>query len=228
MTFDGTSWTIVPSPSPGDFESLNSVACVSESWCTAVGYAAVGATLETLVLTFDGSAWSQVSSPSVGVRDLLKSVSCVSTTSCVAVGSTEDNLGEVTMLAMVFDGTAWTLAPTPDAGGKGELMSVSCVSTRSCVAVGGSVVGEAVETSVFTWDGTAWSRVPSPNRTEDPYNALSGVSCANEDWCMAVGESSLSTETEDRYSSLAMVLSVTPPTPPSPEPPSPVTPSFTG
>ena len=38
MSLDGTSWSVVPSPSPGPhFNVLGGVSCISAAACTAVG-----------------------------------------------------------------------------------------------------------------------------------------------------------------------------------------------
>jgi hypothetical protein len=56
MVWDGTVWSIVPSPSPGTIlDALYSVSCVSASDCVAVGYTNTGNNIyETLVLSWTG------------------------------------------------------------------------------------------------------------------------------------------------------------------------------
>jgi hypothetical protein len=89
MVWDGTVWSIVPSPNAGTSDNvLNSVSCVSASDCVAVGYTDTVA-YETLVMVWDGIDWSIVPSPNAGTSDdALNSVSCVSAADCVAVGYT--------------------------------------------------------------------------------------------------------------------------------------------
>ena len=69
-TFNGSVWSIVPSPDSGTLgNSLNSVWCGSSSSCVAVGsYTPSTGGEATLVETFNGSVWSIVSSPSPGAQ----------------------------------------------------------------------------------------------------------------------------------------------------------------
>jgi hypothetical protein len=63
--FNGTSWSIVPSPSPGNFGSLSGVTtsnAANNVW--AVGSDQVpGLTFQTLTLNWNGTAWVTVPSP---------------------------------------------------------------------------------------------------------------------------------------------------------------------
>jgi hypothetical protein len=55
MVWDGTAWSIVPSPNAGTRnDQLSSVSCVSASDCVAVGYTNTGSAYETLVLSMTG------------------------------------------------------------------------------------------------------------------------------------------------------------------------------
>ena len=67
-SWDGTAWTVVPSPSPGSWRNnLEDVVCAAPSSCTAVGwsYVPVGdpGTPRTLVESWDGTTWTVVPSP---------------------------------------------------------------------------------------------------------------------------------------------------------------------
>ena len=55
LAWDGSTWSPVPSPSPGTVEDqLESVSCGSEFLCLAVGYTVSGSVTETLVLSLTG------------------------------------------------------------------------------------------------------------------------------------------------------------------------------
>jgi hypothetical protein len=56
MVWDGTVWSIVPSPNAGTiFDGLFSVSCLSASDCVAVGHTNTGNNIyETLVLSLTG------------------------------------------------------------------------------------------------------------------------------------------------------------------------------
>ena len=67
--WDGTSWTMVPTPNAGDRENaFNGVDALSTNEVWAVGYSmySTGSAYKTLVERWDGSQWSIVPSPNVG------------------------------------------------------------------------------------------------------------------------------------------------------------------
>jgi hypothetical protein len=193
-TWNGTKWSVVPSPVDGVESSLASVSCVSASSCTAVGsfVASEGDGPGPLAESWNGSTWSIVlDSPNVGS---LSGVSCVSASSCTAVGSSGTNRST---LIESWDGTTWSVVTSPNSGsGDNELDSVSCVSATSCTAVGSSSAEDnliATSTLVESWDGTTWSVATSPDGpaippgTQEGPNDLLGVSCLAAS-CTAVGD----------------------------------------
>jgi GDSL-like Lipase/Acylhydrolase family len=169
-SWDGASWSVVPTPSPNVDPStspvvqLNAVSCTSPTNCVAVGVA----DQQNLIESWDGASWSIVPNPSISGLSYppgLFGVSCTSATSCVAVGSQGDGFA----LIESWDGTSWSIVATPLIG---RLLSVSCTSSTSCVAVG---LG-----SVELWDGLSWQ--PSSSGEN-----LYGVSCTSSTSCVAVG-----------------------------------------
>jgi hypothetical protein len=109
-SWDGTAWSIVPSPTPGSDPEpasfLNGVSCIAPSSCTAVGgnigSSGEGIDSSTLIESWDGSTWSVVTSPNRGnpPSDGLGGVSCVSTTSCAAVGQSGDRTSKTLVESM--------------------------------------------------------------------------------------------------------------------------------
>src|SRR6202040_78610 len=67
--WDGSAWTIVPSPNSSTSESnfLLGITCTSATDCWAVGHHDSGdvAVFVTLILHYDGTSWSVASSPNV-------------------------------------------------------------------------------------------------------------------------------------------------------------------
>jgi hypothetical protein len=193
-SWDGNSWSIVPSPSNGaESNFLNGVACVLPSSCTAVGsfYTSSGPA-QTLIESWDGNSWSIVPSPNNGVgteSNFLDGVACVSPSSCTAVGSYSNASGELQTLIESWNGTSWSIVSSPNSGtGENFLAAVACVSPSSCTAAGGYHNNSTgfFQTIIESWDGTDWLIVSSPNRgTGD--NFLYGVSCALPKTCTAVG-----------------------------------------
>ena len=86
--WDGTSWTVIPSPNIGtNGNNLNSVSCVTESFCVATGYQDNDSTNQTLVEQWDGENWTVIPSPNPGTNgNNLNAVSCVTESFCVATG----------------------------------------------------------------------------------------------------------------------------------------------
>ena len=109
--WDGTQWSIVPSPSPDtQLNELRGVAALSANDVWAVGYR--GGTqnetpLETLILHWDGTRWRQVPSPNVPVgANQLSGITAISANDIWAVGSAGG-----APLTMHWNGNAWSVVP---------------------------------------------------------------------------------------------------------------------
>ena len=195
--WDGTSWSVVPSPNEyPTLSTLNGVTALTRNDVWAVGYGAHG-DFKTIAMHWDGTAWANVQTPNVEFRDsFLASVSAVATNDIWAVGTSDTTSGSHRFLplAMHWDGTAWTIMPTPESSGS-SVIAVVAISTNDVWAVGNDVSGQNFSTAttyIMHWNGTAWSTVPSPNGAL-PYNVLRGVAGASANDVWAVGSSSDST-----------------------------------
>jgi large repetitive protein len=196
--WNGTAWSIVPSPNASATESdgLAAVTCISTTACTAVGNLSATSANETLITQtlieqWNGTTWSIVPSPSPTANaGTLDAVWCTSSTACIAVGKAYPKA-----LIEQWNGTSWSIVPSPNTGtnnqGAGTALSgVSCTSASACIAVGYSGNLDA-QTLVEQWNGTAWSIVPSPDLvggaspTENNY--LNAISCTSASACTAVG-----------------------------------------
>jgi len=199
--WNGTSWSIVPSPSPSQLgpnktlpgqvgNYLNGVSCTSPSFCMAVGYDIPSSGDETLIEEWNGSTWSLVASPDPTGLDFLDSVSCTSPTFCVAVGNDYPNGSAYENLIERWNGTSWSVISVPDTGSNTEdaLNGVSCTSETFCMAAGWAYATDnsASQTLFAEWDGASWQLVPSPVASA-PFNYLYGVSCTSVDHCAAAG-----------------------------------------
>ncbi len=92
--WNGTSWSVVPSPSPGSGDYLNGVTASGSGDVWAVGsYFPSGSSYEqTLTMNWNGTAWSTVSSPTASNGSALASVSTTPGASIVqAAGYTGSN-----------------------------------------------------------------------------------------------------------------------------------------
>ena len=198
---ESSSTAIVPSPNSSSTldNSLESVDCVSGSFCVAVGSFNDGSSGKSLVLTWDGSSWAATQSPNNSISQThLTSVSCVSETFCVAVGGST-RLNEP--LVMMWDGMTWTIVSSTASSPSSffALQSVSCLSPTFCMAVGTSGMAP-MQTLTMVWDGLTWTQVLSPNTSPSLSNSLRGVSCVTTTLCTAVGFY------RDGASSLTLVL----------------------
>jgi len=200
--WNGTAWSIVPSPNRPGVSILEGVSCVSASACTAVGWSAAlhaNGHGQTLVETWNGTAWSIVPSPNPGpgTRDFLYGVSCVTAAFCTAVGRygvpTTQKSDPITE---IWNGSTWSVAPNPPKLHNADLASVSCVSATACTAVGSRrrITPPDRGTLAESWNGSSWSVVPSADAGTDADNFLYSVSCASGTSCIAVGVASTSTD----------------------------------
>lgn len=180
--FDGTAWSVVPSPNPGHQTAncpagetanvLNAVAGTSANDVWAVGYffnCATQIELQPLILHWDGSRWkvSQASILSTRGNNALNGVVALSPTDVWAVGYQVNptNSGVLTLVEH-WDGTKWSVVSSPNANQNGNsLNSVTAVSATDIWAVG-SLVDQPTNTNqtlIEHYDGFQWSIVPSPN-----------------------------------------------------------------
>jgi len=76
--FNGTAWSIVASPSPGEGDSLTGVTtsnAANDVWAVGVTQPAGTTEAQTLTLNWNGTAWSTVASPDAGNPSVLNAVS---------------------------------------------------------------------------------------------------------------------------------------------------------
>jgi hypothetical protein len=170
-SWDGTAWSVVPSPNPTADSELNAVSCTSSTSCVAVGTTRdTFGYYATLIESWDGVAWTVTPSPpSNKYRSILWDVSCPTATSCVAVG--EDRNPSVALVE-IWDGTSWQVE-THTGQDLAALYAVSCTSSTWCTAVG---------TVIEQLNGTQFSqlRLSAGDR-------LWGISCSSPSFCVATG-----------------------------------------
>src|SRR5262249_23810821 len=189
--WNGTAWSIVPSPNAIGWNGLSGVTCTSASDCWAVGSHGHGDLGQTFIEHWNGTAWSIVNSPNTSAThdNQLLDVTCTSASDCWAVG--EYSIGPTVMEH--GNGTAWSrvTSPTTSTGDSHTLLGVTCGSASDCWAVGDYFTGTtenlpALHTLIERWNGTAWSIVTSPTTTL--FVHLREVTCASASDCWAVGD----------------------------------------
>jgi hypothetical protein len=184
--WNGTTWSIVATPSPAGAQSvsLSGVSCSSATFCFAVGSEGVVNGARTLTERWNGSTWSVVASPQV---DALAGVSCVSPKLCFAAGYDVTEEGAETLIER-WNGTKWSINSLENPSGfNNYLTSVSCASATSCAAVGFVGSDLADQPLEMHWNGTKWSVVFGFANIDSPNVDMTGVSCAGPTFCIAVG-----------------------------------------
>ena len=199
--WDGTTWSIVPSPNPSiKANILYDVSCVSPNDCWAVGYQADPAYgfpgSETLIEHWDGSSWSVVVSPNLAEPvpyGVLQTVACASASDCWALGYGSNAVtGSADPLTLHWDGTLWSLVATtnPNPNASQFIQQVTCPSATNCWAVGQSVTSTTTDsvyqTLILKWDGMSWTQVASPNPSPTD-SSFQGLACTSANDCWAVG-----------------------------------------
>lgn len=75
--FNGTAWSIVPSPSPGSIDVLSGVTtsnAANNVWAVGADTPAGSPARQTLTLNWNGTAWKVVASPNTGSTDGVRAV----------------------------------------------------------------------------------------------------------------------------------------------------------
>ncbi|HKP53573.1 MAG TPA: SBBP repeat-containing protein [Chloroflexia bacterium] len=140
--WDGTEWTIVPSPNPGNYQPhLYGVDAVSANDVWAVGTYSdnFGETYKPLFMHWDGTRWSQVMGETVGTYDQLRRVEARGPNDIWAVGVQADcSLCIFThTFVMHFDGSEWRHVYSPDGPREvNGLAGVAIISPEDVWAVG--------------------------------------------------------------------------------------------
>ncbi|HYK54372.1 MAG TPA: hypothetical protein VEV38_12685 [Candidatus Eremiobacteraceae bacterium] len=151
--WDGSSWTVVPTPSPGlgwDVgDGLNGVAAVASNDVWAVGQSGFYFGGQSAMIEhWDGSQWSVFSSPYVPSSSLT-SISATSSNNVWAAGFYYSNYKTYALVER-WDGTQWFIVTDNLPG----LTSISATSPTDVWATGNDVQH---------WDGSSWTEVSTAN-----------------------------------------------------------------
>ncbi len=147
--WDGSSWTVVPSPNVGTRDTeLRGIHAVSPTNIWAVGhFSSSSSTWRNLIEHWNGTKWSVVRSPSPTPGDTsLDAIDGISPTDIWAVGFgfSSGDLSEET-ITLHYNGTSWTRVTSADAGTFAGLYGVSAVPGME-MATGLSRTGSVIST----------------------------------------------------------------------------------
>jgi hypothetical protein len=185
--FDGTSWSVVPSPSPGAYTWLSAVSASSPDDAWAVGETFRRRGDRSLALHWDGSKWSVINTPPAASHSVsFTGVAQTSQTDAWIVGWYLQHQ-RTQALVEHWDGEAWSIVKSPRGGPSDMLNGVTAVSPDNAWAVGGSNTDPEGRIPLAEhWDGTSWSLVPVPKPQSGI--VLRAVSAAASGDVWAVGE----------------------------------------
>lgn len=181
--WNGTAWSVVPSPNARSSDKLNGVAAITTSDVWAVG--SVNNTTPPLIIHWNGTSWRAVKAPNQD--GFLNAVAAVSSKDVWAVGDFVSGF-ERTLIEH-WNGRKWSVVSSPSPGTQfNELNGVTAVSANDVWAVGITETNGIQQTLIEHWDGTSWSVVPSPNEAGTVTNQLYAVAAAAANNVWAVGE----------------------------------------
>lgn len=185
--WDGTQWSIVPSPSPSPmYNNLYGVAAISSNDVWTVGFDVndVGIT-QTLTEHWNGSSWQVIPSPSPGAENnQLFNVKAISARNVWAVGFTTDSTFAQKTLIEHWNGAQWQVVASPSPIENESLSSIAAVSATDIWAVGTSNGSPTQTTLIEHWNGARW-RVVSGG---DAGGELRGVAVASANDVWTVGD----------------------------------------
>ena len=195
--WNGTSWSVVPSINPSQYNELYGVVAVSASDVWAVGYYVYPNNQgPTLIEHWNGTSWSVVPSPNASTYNYLFGLTAISASDIWAVGFDQSSNSWQTLIEQ-WNGTSWSVVPSPNPStSSNSLYGVAAVSANDVWAVGNYQDSNGIDqTLIEQWNGTSWSDVPSPN-VSTYNNDLYGVATVSANDAWAVGQNDAGTLTE--------------------------------
>jgi hypothetical protein len=204
--WNGTSWSIVPSPNPAGgisgSDDLDAIAAVSPTNIWAAGDDFIqGGTINLVFEHYNGVSWTAVPPPP-GSSGFALGLAALASNNVWMVGS----INSEAPISAHWNGTSWSMVPTPfvSAGPNPieELTAVTAVSASNLWASGwvGNVDNQnKLEPIMLHWTGSAWSTVSVPNPGSEG-TRLNGITSQGAGNVFAVGT------TQDNNGSLLTLI----------------------
>jgi len=172
LHWDGTAWTIIPTPVSGGSQ-LGSVHAIAANDVWAVGDTIADQSFSastTFTMHWDGTAWSIVPSPNGAfAENALNTVGGAATNDVWAMGRTGPDFNSPQVLALHWNGDAWSVVSTPPQTGASGFNAVVALATNNVWTVG-SANGQSL---IERWNGNVWKMAALPT-LQDP-SSLSAI-----------------------------------------------------
>jgi hypothetical protein len=191
--WNGTGWSIVPSPDPAGgstgSDELWAIAAVSPTDIWAAGDDFVqGASIQPLFAHYNGTSWTAVAPPPDSAGFVL-GLTAIAANNVWAVG----DVSSQAFTSEHWNGTSWSVVATPSVNAGSdpieELTAVTAVSASNLWASGwvGNIDNEnKLEPIILHSTGGAWSDVTVPNSGSEG-SRLNGITSDGADDVFAVG-----------------------------------------
>lgn len=172
--WDGSAWSVVPSPNPLRVSSLYGIFAISADDIWAVGYESDSQSQAgSLTVHWDGTEWSAIPNPG---ESTLRGVTAISTNDVWAVSESSEFLH--------WDGSSWRVFYGPQRF-NGYLEAVTAISSNDVWAVGYKQVVYNQNTITLHWNGRRWNTVSAVNPQDEA--GFYGLAALSSDSVWAVG-----------------------------------------
>jgi hypothetical protein len=166
--WNGSAWSIVPSPSGAGSGVLNSVeaASANDVWAVGSQNPTTGFATTPLVTRWNGQQWRLVPTPTSLAGFALNAVDATSSTNAWAVGTkiASPIVGGYSATTMRWNGSAWQEVPVPNNGNM-TLNGIAVAGPNDVWAVGSRLGAPNWVPVTLHWNGSVWSQVDNPVRT---------------------------------------------------------------
>jgi len=205
--WDGTTWSIVPTPNPSAFHSdLNSVTAIATNDVWAVGAYQVdstGSVVHSFAEHWNGSVWALVTSTFNPTSFTgLFGVTAIADNNAWAVGYYFNGSAFLT-LTEHWNGSTWSQFSSQNPSTQtNELFAVSAFNSADAWAVGedDGTSTKPAQSLAEHWNGSTWSIVPTPNVGAGADDAMFGVTALEANHAVGVGFGNFVSKTTPRVS----------------------------
>lgn len=167
--WDGSHWSMVPTPVIGATQQLIQIAALSPTDIWAVGSFALTTDLtskssQTLIEHWDGSSWQAITSPSLTASSLTD-ISASSPTDIWAVGTfRSDDAFPPRTLVEHWDGKQWSIIRSPNPALKADntLLAVAALASNDVWASDFQTGSQLLH-----WNGKQWQVIRAPTPAQE-------------------------------------------------------------